>query len=225
MRTSLRNLNSQEVVTAIIADEPVAKNLAELTGCEDVAKIGDIKLPTKLSPLTPTQKDQRSTAKKARENLIGGAASCQPDLFLKENSWESAAQDSKGTAKGEETSTCCVTFHKRVTDHKPEQFRSVNLLLPQFIKALRQQSKAQLETKEEQYLFNPATFNGREGESFRTQASFASSSAMVLDFDDGNLSPERFKGIFWNDPTGPLRTSFIICNSFSRSPNGQTSSG
>lgn len=217
MRTSLRNPSSHEPVTAIVGDERVARYLATLTGCKDVEKIGDIKLPIKPSPLTPTQKDQRSTAKKARENLMEGA-SCQPNASLKENSWESAANDSKGAAKGEQTSTCCVTFHKRVTDHKPEQFRSVNLPLSQFIKALRQQSKAPIDTKEEQYLFNPATFISREGESFRTQASFGSSSAMVLDFDDGNLSPERFKGIFWNDVTGPLRTSFIICNSFSRSP-------
>ena len=41
---------------------------------------------------------------------------------------------------------------------------------------------------------------------------------MVLDFDNGNLSPDDFARIFW-DGVGPsLRRSFLICNSFSRSP-------
>jgi hypothetical protein len=38
---------------------------------------------------------------------------------------------------------------------------------------------------------------------------------MVLDFDNGNLSPEEFERIFWHD-AGRGRKSFLICNSFSR---------
>ena len=41
---------------------------------------------------------------------------------------------------------------------------------------------------------------------------------LVLDFDNGNLSPEKFEDIFWDNAGTGRKRSFIICNSFSRSP-------
>ncbi len=41
---------------------------------------------------------------------------------------------------------------------------------------------------------------------------------LVLDFDNGKLSPEQFEDIFWRKAGKGLKRSFIICNSFSRSP-------
>jgi hypothetical protein len=40
----------------------------------------------------------------------------------------------------------------------------------------------------------------------------------VLDFDGGALSPEAFEEIFWTKAERGQRHSFIICNSFSCSP-------
>jgi hypothetical protein len=41
---------------------------------------------------------------------------------------------------------------------------------------------------------------------------------LVLDFDNGNLSPEEFEHIFWHKAGKGQKRSCIICNSFSRSP-------
>ena len=62
------------------------------------------------------------------------------------------------------------------------------------------------------------TFRIRDGEAgYRRQNNFRCAYGLVLDFDNGLLSPEEFERIFWHD-AGPLgKTSFIICNSFSRS--------
>jgi hypothetical protein len=75
-----------------------------------------------------------------------------------------------------------------------------------------------IENKEELYLFNATTFEPISDPSgYRTKDNFKRSWALVLDFDNGTLSPEEFEHIFWYD-VGPLqKRSFIICNSFSRS--------
>jgi hypothetical protein len=39
---------------------------------------------------------------------------------------------------------------------------------------------------------------------------------MVLDFDDGDLSPGEFERIFWSEAGRGQKRSFVICNSFSR---------
>ena len=41
---------------------------------------------------------------------------------------------------------------------------------------------------------------------------------LVLDFDNGTLSPDRFVEIFWTKAGRAGKRSFIICNTFSRSP-------
>ena len=46
----------------------------------------------------------------------------------------------------------------------------------------------------------------------------AFASMLVLDFDNGKISPEKFEDIFWHKAGKGLKRSFIICNSFSRSP-------
>ena len=68
-------------------------------------------------------------------------------------------------------------------------------------------------------LFNPAIFDASIDPKvgYRTQKNFSFSSMLVLDFDNGNLSPEKFEDIFWHKAGKGLKRSFIICNSFSRS--------
>jgi hypothetical protein len=39
---------------------------------------------------------------------------------------------------------------------------------------------------------------------------------MVLDFDNGDLSPGEFERIFWSEAGRGQKRSFVICNSFSR---------
>jgi hypothetical protein len=41
---------------------------------------------------------------------------------------------------------------------------------------------------------------------------------MVLDFDGGQVSPEAFEEVFWLKAKKGTKCSFVLCNSFSRSP-------
>src|SRR5208337_2570828 len=90
-----------------------------------------------------------------------------------------------------------------------------------WIKFLRRYSKNPVKKKKgEVPLFNAAIFdpsiNPKSG--YRTQDNFCVSSMLILDCDNGNLSPEKFEDIFWHKAGKGLKRSFIICNSFSRSP-------
>ena len=67
--------------------------------------------------------------------------------------------------------------------------------------------------KHRQCLFEPP--DGADG--YRRTDYFKKSSFLVLDFDDGNLSPEKFASIFWADAGRGQKRSFVVCNSFNRS--------
>ena len=86
-----------------------------------------------------------------------------------------------------------------------------------FIQFLRGQHRAVIDTKDESILFNASVFDPPAGAvGYRRQAYFKASSFMVLDFDDGDLSPEAFEQIFWSEAGRGRKRSFVICNSFSR---------
>ena len=85
---------------------------------------------------------------------------------------------------------------------------------------LRKQAKAIRDRKEDAAFFNPCVFEPPPGSSgYRKIDYFRQSSFLVLDFDDGNLSPEEFERIFWHEARRGQKRSFVICNSFSRSPD------
>jgi hypothetical protein len=74
--------------------------------------------------------------------------------------------------------------------------------------------------KKERFLFIPARFDPAldPEKGYRTQANFHSASMLVLDFDNGSLSPEKFVELFWSKAGRGQKRSFILCNTFSRSP-------
>ena len=113
-----------------------------------------------------------------------------------------------------------MTLHLSAFATKPEEFIEHELDWQEWIKFLRRYSKTVVkEKKGEVPLFNAAVFdasiNPKVG--YRTQENFSFSSMLVLDFDNGNLSPEKFEDIFWHKAGKGLKRSFIICNSYSRS--------
>ena len=75
--------------------------------------------------------------------------------------------------------------------------------------------------KKERFFFIPARFDPSidPEKGYRTQANFHSASMLVLDFDNGSLSPEKFVEMFWTKAGRGQKRSFVICNTFSRSPD------
>jgi hypothetical protein len=91
------------------------------------------------------------------------------------------------------------------------------LSISDFLTFLRGQHRAVIDRKEESILFNPCVFVPPQGgEGYRRKDYFKESSFMVLDFDNGDLSPREFDRIFWSEAGRGQKRSFVICNSFSR---------
>ena len=74
--------------------------------------------------------------------------------------------------------------------------------------------------KKERFFFIPARFDPSidPEKGYRTQANFHSASMLVLDFDNGTFSPEKFVEMFWTKAGRGQKRCFILCNTFSRSP-------
>ena len=101
---------------------------------------------------------------------------------------------------------------------RPAPFHVAELSIPEFKAFLKKQAAACRDNKTDLVLFNAATFDPPQGaEGYRRQEHFKQSSFLVLDFDNGALSPERFVEIFWSKARWGRKRSFVICNSFSRS--------
>ena len=110
-----------------------------------------------------------------------------------------------------------MTLHKNPKAMHREEFVVGELSIANFIQFLKGQHRAVIDTKEESTLFNPCIFEPPQGaEGFRRKDYFKASSFMVLDFDNGDLSPEEFERIFWSEAGRGRKRSFVICNTFSR---------
>ena len=113
--------------------------------------------------------------------------------------------------------TCFVTFHKEPEAYKADEFLVHPFQTEDFVEFLKQQSLAIVKKKSDKLLFNPCLFEPPDGaDGYRRMDYFKQSSFLVLDFDDGNLSPEKFASIFWADAGRGQKRSFVVCNSFNR---------
>ena len=113
-----------------------------------------------------------------------------------------------------------MTLHRDAFAAQPAEHLVKELSISDFVAVLRKQAKAIRDRKQDASLFNPCVFEPPNGSSgYRKFDYFRQSSFLVLDFDDGNLSPEEFERIFWHEAGWGQKRSFVICNSFSRSPD------
>jgi len=82
--------------------------------------------------------------------------------------------------------------------------------------ALLVTSTATKNNKTDNLLINSAVFNDVD-KNYRTQDNFIQSSFMILDFDNGKVTPQAFEEIFFTKANKANKRSFVITNSFSRS--------
>ena len=223
MRTSLRDPQATTPVWAIVPVEPSAKRLAQLVGTGEVRQLGSLYVPAPKA-LAPTQKDQRHEARKAIDALF--APRIQPFPFINGDGWNlgtflgpdalEAVTDLEEYKGGNEV-RCFVTLHRNPKAIRRDEFVVGELSISDFLIFLRGQHRAVIDRKEESILFNPCVFEPPQGEEgYRRKDYFKKSSFMVLDFDDGDLSPGEFERIFWSEAGRGQKRSFLICNSFSR---------
>ena len=217
MRTSLRNPDSTEKVHAIVPDQPTAERLGGLLGCTDIRCIGDI-VPSPKKPLSQTDRSRRHQFGRLKEGIFSYKGVLE---FVPDNQQSSFINqyclDSGAFQKSPANLTWYVTFHKTVWDDEAKDFHVLPYELHDFIREFRKSARTKIDCKDDLILWNPATFDPKGGEGYRRQEYFIQSSCLVLDFDDGTLSPEEFEDIFWHKAKRGEKHSFVIHNSFSRS--------
>lgn len=207
MRTSLRNPDATDFVDIVVPDRGSAERIGQLLGVTQINGIASPILKHE-SPFTPSQRNQRSKYHKAYQDILDRKRLPNPYSYK-----------GNGHHSGNWNPEVSLTFHERKYDKSPDDFVEVTMSTGDFIANLRMASKTLLEEKERTYMFNPTSFVLAPGEDgLRRLANFSKSSFMVLDFDDGNLSPDEFINLFGETAPAHDRLSFVICNSFSRSP-------
>ena len=205
MRTSLRDPNATTTVQVVVPDLATVNYLRQSFGDVRVRKIGSF-AATRPKALTQSDKNRRSIAKKIWNHIFQDSV---PNSFNKDIGTQNRNPPTSPTVS--------VTFHNEKYDKSAYRFITNQYTTIDFIKMMGQFARTKITEKEQAYLFNSATFDPSEGdEGCRRQDYFTASAFMVLDFDNGSLSPEAFTDIFWKGVGPSLRRSFIIMNSFSR---------
>jgi hypothetical protein len=236
MRTNLRVLDSTKPVEIIVADKFTAMALGKILGTSDIQRIGNIMIekPTttipKPVPYSQRDKDRRSvglqllrsleTMDDASEDGDPHATKTLPKV-LKTIRKKGSLFVVSGGGNQEEGGAVVpleIIFHSNEKALRARDFTIGQYDLQGFVAFMRQQSGTPVDAKDKWPLFNMTTFEMRDGEDgYRRQNNFKCAYGLVLDFDNGQLSPEDFERIFWLDAGPEGKTSFIICNSFSRS--------
>ncbi len=216
MRLSLRNPDATSPVKILVADEYMAKRVGELLSIKEIYKIGDINL-FKREPLNQGQINRRAKTKKMIDCVFTTNRLGFPSIKGKPH--QNVVKRTKILGGGN-CKTCFVTFHKDEFAKSTDEFLVREFELQGWVSLLRRCSKNIADSKKnEAPLFNGAIFEpSNDISGYRKQSNFSFSCMLVLDFDDGQLSPEKFEEIFWHRAGRGLKRSFIISNSFSRSP-------
>jgi hypothetical protein len=212
MRTSLRLPDATSPVIIIVPDRLAAIKLQGLIGATTVTKLGNIERP-KPRPLTPAERNKRLKVTKHIQALF--AAKRLRNMLIDIKCHHSAAKPLPSS----NSSTCIVTFHQSKYAKKEEDFTAISCSIQGLIAEFRLFARTPI-AKKERIFFNAAHFDPTidPSQGYRTKANFRSGSMLVLDFDNGSLSPERFVEIFWTKAGRAGKRSFIICNTFSSSP-------
>ncbi len=220
MRSALRDPTSDAMVTAIVADQRTAEAIAKITGCTDVAQIGDLIQPKPL-PFDGSQKKQRQEYHRILNLLI--EPNSLPKPSLKENGVINGPSNIDSLLSDEELvgtslEPVFMTLHRSQYDKRPDQFYGHERSIGEWIGLFRSLARGPIDDKEQHLMFTPAKFNPPDGaEGYRRKEYLTSVSCLVLDFDNGDLAPDDFIRLFGDNAT-LLRLSFVIMNSFSRSP-------
>ena len=203
MRTALRNNSCDELVRMIVPDRFSAERSMDLIPGSRIQKIGNLDLVKRRS-LTQTEKNIRYRSRKIRSKLL--ATKLVPDSF-KEQSGTHIVDDN--------SLTCIVTTHEELKVFHASQCAVKTITLQEWIKDCRTMAKEPVDAKDQLGLFCPSAFDPAPGtEGYKRHEHFQRASFLVLDFDNGELTPDDFIEIFGHEE----RHSFLICNSYSRSP-------
>jgi hypothetical protein len=202
MRTSLRDAEATAPVMILVPDWNTANRLAKLVGSRSVSQFAPLK--KRKRALTDVERQRRLRAK----------------ALLQANDRE-MSRFSIIYEERDKSRSFIGTFHENVDSL---DFVTVAWSWRQFINHLKTWSKDPTDSKAIM-LMNPSLFSrkdperGLEDETFqgslKANENFVQSCCLMLDFDNGPVSKDDIIRVF---SKGPNRLSFIICNTYSTSP-------
>ena len=212
LRTSLRDEKCSQKVVALVPDELSARRIAKLIGANDVSQLGSLMQP-KLTALTSSEKCRRARAKKVMQQLFGSNL-IPTSIAAQEEGirFDAIEADSAGNP-----SNVIVTYHKHIEANAPNDHVVRINTVREFVNLLRSCHLNVIDDKRDNLYFNSALFECNElDQGYRKQSFFVQSSLLILDFDGGTLSPDKFEELFYDKGGAGFKTSFIICNTYSR---------
>ncbi|MFK5880500.1 MAG: DEAD/DEAH box helicase family protein [Flavobacteriaceae bacterium] len=197
MRTALRNPNSTEIVDIYVPTENEANWLVGIFGSGvSVRNLGGENTDyIKCEALNNSQKSKNTRANKVIKKRINSDYGSNINL-----------------SKYSFTVTEKVNVKNISANHPIWECDNLQSIVSDF-KAL---SKKSISNKKDNFLINPILYIEDEAGKIRLKDNFIQACMMVLDFDDGTVSPQNFKNIFWENAQEIQKRAFIICNSFYR---------
>jgi hypothetical protein len=217
MRTSLRNPNSNKKVTLICPDKAMGETIGCWLGCQDIEQISGV-VKERKAALSGSQRNARWRAK---QRLARTRKNDDEIHIIPKNvtTFPQSAFPAKDMFPSHPSSVF-VTFHEsRYANTADQHVRCEFHNIQDLIKCLRQYSRTPLDKKEEGLWMNAATFDpGSRPNGYRLKECFVQSSCLILDFDNGELSPDAFIDLFYSKARRYEKRSFVVFNSFSRCP-------
>lgn len=210
MRSSLRNPNATEPVTVIVPDKASAESLARLFLDSSIGAIdGYVR---KVKALTGTNKNRNQRVKKLVEKYeLNSLVISETGQISNDSSEKMITNPYNIIEKSNQNFlnlNCGITllsdiFSKTTSDRYGSTM--------EFISAMKSlYTNHVVNSKDEVALFNGVTYKTNES---RKLTDVQHASLVVVDIDNGDLSPDKFFDIFSKEH----KHSFIMCNTFSRS--------
>ena len=215
MRCALRNEGCNEQIRIVVPDEYSAKRLQYLINGSHINKIGDLDVHKKIS-LEQNDRNRRCRSRKIINDILFPKK--VQNTFSKEKCNHIGKLQINGNTGGQHQSWF-VTTHKDIKAYEGDQFHKIEINLQDWIKHMRSLAGYPVDRKEDLVLFCPSIFSAKTGtEGYKRQEHFSMASFLGLDFDGGDVGADDFVRVFGSQDSTIGRHSFIICNSFSRSP-------
>ena len=223
MRTSLRNPDSIAQVTAVVVDKSTAEFIAGLfPNCHIAPMNGVLKkvIGKTNSEIKRESRLQRIINLHQLNDLVNPRPNADPQPQPDEIAGELLSLNpivieinDKISQKEELDFTDLSVGVSYMSNIYQKSVVALDEPTPlDFVKLMKELYTNQvISQKTESFLFNNVTFTS-EG---RSLSNAAYASMVIVDIDDGDLSPAKFKNIFTKNPN--YKHSFFMCNSFSRS--------
>ncbi len=215
MRTNLRVAVSTKPVRVIVPDRFSSDFLVDRFGTTNVKHIAAPNYQVRAPALSGSQRKQRLKYKQTVDAIFAGQHEERNSLSSIRNRSRRNRVPAPPPAN---LPMLMLTLQKERFAQVAAEFRVLTGSAVELVDALKWCASTVQTSKDKGELYQLTEFDPtRDPRGYRRQKNFKASYGLILDFDNGSLSPAEFERLFWQHAPRHCRWSFMICNSFSRS--------